>query len=136
MIPLKISQVSSSFSISKAKPLRFSLFQPLFLSLPPSSPSQGPNAPIKVKRSSFSSLPLLRSISLSLPTQNLPRVSEIEAPIFSFEDEEKEISPELDDLSPNGPVYQKTLQLVECSMFAALIGLVYFLSNSLAIEVG
>lgn len=32
-------------------------------------------------------------------------------------------------------VYQKTLRLVECAMFAAVTGLVYFLSNSLAIEV-
>ncbi|KAF8088751.1 hypothetical protein N665_0530s0007 [Sinapis alba] len=31
-------------------------------------------------------------------------------------------------------VYQKTLRLVECAMFAAVTGLVYFLSNSLAIE--
>lgn len=41
---------------------------------------------------------------------------------------------EVKDLSPEGEVYQKTLQLVECSMFAALTGLVYFLSNALAIE--
>lgn len=34
----------------------------------------------------------------------------------------------------NGDVYQKTLRLVECSMFAALGGLVYILSSSLAIE--
>lgn len=31
-------------------------------------------------------------------------------------------------------VYKKTLRLVECAMFAAVTGLVYFLSNSLAIE--
>ena len=35
----------------------------------------------------------------------------------------------------NGDVYQKTLRLVECSMFAALGGLTYILSSSLAIEV-
>ena len=35
----------------------------------------------------------------------------------------------------NGEVYQKTLRLVECAMFAALGGLAYILSSSLAIEV-
>lgn len=40
-----------------------------------------------------------------------------------------------EDLSVDGVVYQNTLRLVECSMFAALSGLVYFLSNSLSIEV-
>nr|GEU30623.1 hypothetical protein [Tanacetum cinerariifolium] len=34
----------------------------------------------------------------------------------------------------NGDVYQKTLRLVECSMFAALGVLTYILSSSLAIE--
>lgn len=39
------------------------------------------------------------------------------------------------DLAMDGEVYQKTLRLVECSMFAAITGLAYFLSNSLSIEV-
>ncbi|KAK9107154.1 hypothetical protein Syun_023165 [Stephania yunnanensis] len=34
----------------------------------------------------------------------------------------------------DGVVYRETLRLVECSMFAAVSGLLYFLSNSLAIE--
>ncbi|KAK3421773.1 hypothetical protein EUGRSUZ_G02394 [Eucalyptus grandis] len=42
---------------------------------------------------------------------------------------------EEEDLSVDGVVYRNTLRLVECSMFAALSGLVYFLSNSLSIEV-
>lgn len=42
---------------------------------------------------------------------------------------------EEDDLSPNSTVYRNTLRLVECSMFAATAGLIYFLSNSLSIEV-
>ncbi|GAB2297103.1 hypothetical protein Dimus_031202 [Dionaea muscipula] len=41
---------------------------------------------------------------------------------------------ELDDLAADGAVYQKTLRLVECSMFAAVSGLAYLLSSSLAIE--
>ncbi|CAN6823790.1 unnamed protein product [Brassica oleracea] len=45
------------------------------------------------------------------------------------EDGKKEEAEEGDEL-----VYQKTLRLVECAMFAAVTGLVYFLSNSLAIE--
>ncbi|KNA19426.1 hypothetical protein SOVF_061580 [Spinacia oleracea] len=40
----------------------------------------------------------------------------------------------LEDLDPDSPVYQKTLRLVECAMFAAVAGLTYLLSNSLAIE--
>uniref|UniRef100_A0A803L7E4 Uncharacterized protein n=1 Tax=Chenopodium quinoa TaxID=63459 RepID=A0A803L7E4_CHEQI len=40
----------------------------------------------------------------------------------------------LEDLASDSPVYQKTLRLVECAMFAAVAGLTYFLSNSLAIE--
>ncbi|XP_061340733.1 uncharacterized protein LOC133287186 isoform X2 [Gastrolobium bilobum] len=121
MIPLKTYQHSSFFPISKANPLHISL-QPHFLSLP------------------FSSKPSFSLLSLSLPTSsNLLRVSKFGVPVCSSENEEeeeehKESSPELQDLSTNGPVYQKTLQLVECSMFAALTGLVYFLSNSLAIE--
>lgn len=39
-----------------------------------------------------------------------------------------------EDLAIDGAVYQKTLRLVECSMFAAVSGLAYFLSTSLSIE--
>ncbi|KAK7407627.1 hypothetical protein VNO78_09587 [Psophocarpus tetragonolobus] len=112
MIPLKTHPHSPFiFSISKTNPLHFSL-QPL----------------------SFSLLSLKPPPSLS---SNLLRVSKIGVPVYRtehHEDEDKGVSLELHDLSPNGAVYQKTLQLVECSMFAALTGLVYFLSNSLAIE--
>ncbi|CAN1137738.1 hypothetical protein LINPERHAP1_LOCUS35718 [Linum perenne] len=41
---------------------------------------------------------------------------------------------EIDYLARDGAVYRDTLRLVECSMFAAVTGLVYFLSNSLSIE--
>lgn len=41
----------------------------------------------------------------------------------------------IDDLTEDGEVYKRTLRLVECSMFAALGGLAYILSSSLAIEV-
>ncbi|XP_010257823.1 PREDICTED: uncharacterized protein LOC104597801 isoform X2 [Nelumbo nucifera] len=52
-----------------------------------------------------------------------PRVSNNEVPAGEFE-----------DLAADGDVYNNTLRLVECSMFAAVAGLAYFLSNSLAIE--
>ncbi|KAF3785290.1 hypothetical protein EJ110_NYTH28354 [Nymphaea thermarum] len=39
------------------------------------------------------------------------------------------------EISVDGDVYRSTLRLVECAMFAAVTGLVYYLSNSLAIEV-
>ncbi|XP_020224791.1 LOW QUALITY PROTEIN: uncharacterized protein LOC109806715 [Cajanus cajan] len=113
MIPLKTHPHSPFFFLSSAKsnPLHFSL-QSLSLSLPSLKPP----------------------LSLS---SNLLRVSNFGGPVCRTkhnEEEDKGVSLELHDLSPNGAVYQKTLQLVECSMFAALTGLVYFLSNSLAIE--
>lgn len=40
-----------------------------------------------------------------------------------------------DDGVDLGDALEKTRQLVECAMFAAVAGLAYFLSNSLAIEV-
>ncbi|KAJ8548087.1 hypothetical protein K7X08_021323 [Anisodus acutangulus] len=41
---------------------------------------------------------------------------------------------EYEYLAPDGVVYLKTLRLVESAMFAAISGLAYLLSNSLAIE--
>ncbi|KAI3730889.1 hypothetical protein L1987_62069 [Smallanthus sonchifolius] len=57
------------------------------------------------------------------------RVSEIGAPLWTWKEDDDE-----QDLTLNGEVYQKTLKLVECAMFAALGGLTYILSSSLAIE--
>ncbi|RWR77048.1 DUF2232 domain-containing protein [Cinnamomum micranthum f. kanehirae] len=51
-----------------------------------------------------------------------------------FPQKEVQTHSEIEDLATDGPVFQKTLRLVECSMFAAVSGLLYFLSNSLAIE--
>ncbi|XP_020572341.1 uncharacterized protein LOC110019110 isoform X3 [Phalaenopsis equestris] len=48
----------------------------------------------------------------------------------AYEEEEDDF----EDLGVEGEVFQKTLRLVECSMFASVTGLAYFLSNSLAIE--
>ncbi|KAK2366271.1 hypothetical protein QL285_079670 [Trifolium repens] len=111
MIPLKTYQHHSSFffsSISKPNPLHTFSLQPQFLSLSSSPPLKFP-------------------LKLKPPLFPLQRVSNIELSISSNDEK-------LQDLSPKGEVYQKTLQLVECSMFAALTGLVYFLSSSLAIE--
>ena len=70
---------------------------------------------------------------LSLPKHKFPifRVSGTKPSLWTNEEKEEEF----EDLAPNSVVYQKTLRLVECSMFAAVAGLAYFLSNSLAIEV-
>ncbi|GJV45082.1 hypothetical protein Tco_1429618 [Tanacetum coccineum] len=62
------------------------------------------------------------------------RVSDIGAPLWTQQDNEEEYARSSEDLTMNGDVYQKTLRLVECSMFAALGGLTYILSSSLAIE--
>ncbi|CAI9297824.1 unnamed protein product [Lactuca saligna] len=47
----------------------------------------------------------------------------------------KDISGSRKDLTMIGQAYQKTLMLLECSMFAPLGGLAYILSSSLAIEI-
>lgn len=82
------------------------------------------------------------SVSLSLPTffasnssVKFVRFSNSVARVYRYEDQNPTTSSDFEDLSENGVVYKKTLAMVECSMFAALNGLVYFLSNSLALEV-
>ncbi|CAN4121955.1 unnamed protein product [Withania somnifera] len=52
----------------------------------------------------------------------------------SKEEENSEDSEDYEYLAPDGVVYNKTLRLVEGAMFAAVSGLAYLLSNSLAIE--
>ncbi|EXB44958.1 hypothetical protein L484_026547 [Morus notabilis] len=129
MIPLQIHQPHHHqihfFSSSRITPL------PFFLS-PVRRTTGFPAEPNRL-RPSLPQIPW----SSSRPIFRLARVSEIEPSIFcnggggeegGGEDESSE------DLSPKGAVYRKTLALVECSMSAALTGLVYFLSNSLAIE--
>ncbi|KAL8533507.1 hypothetical protein ACS0TY_009781 [Phlomoides rotata] len=61
------------------------------------------------------------------------RVVQVSAAIpFSIDKEESE---DFEDyLAEDGEVYQKTLRLVECAMFAAVSALAFILSNSLAIE--
>ncbi|KAJ8421300.1 hypothetical protein Cgig2_009118 [Carnegiea gigantea] len=80
------------------------------------------------------------SLSLSSPKPTPLRVSHILPSFLGTQEEEEEEesshdgSSKIDDLAPDSPVYQDTLRLVECSMFAAVAGLAYLLSNSLAIE--
>ncbi|ESQ34255.1 hypothetical protein EUTSA_v10008392mg [Eutrema salsugineum] len=92
-------------------------------------------------QSSASSSSSLLSLSLQRPRISLVStssrscfaLSSVSSSRASFsgnkEDGSKEEAAEGDEV-----VYQKTLRLVECAMFAAVTGLVYFLSNSLAIE--
>ena len=128
MIPFKLHQPPLSFSISQTTTLHLSLTPRKFSILPLSPTPHKPTVSLKPSPFSF-------PIPLSYPTFKLIRVSKAEAPFAGNEGGYTKASPELEDLSPNGAVYRKTLALVECSMFAALTGLVYFLSNSLAIEV-
>ncbi|KAL0424822.1 UNVERIFIED_CONTAM: hypothetical protein Sradi_1017000 [Sesamum radiatum] len=54
---------------------------------------------------------------------------------FSIDKNEEEETEDFEEyLAEDGEVYQKTLRLVECAMFAAVSGLAFLLSNSLAIE--
>ncbi|KAL5553560.1 hypothetical protein UlMin_040961 [Ulmus minor] len=125
MVPLKL-QPQLSFSISQTTPPRYSL------SLPPFRVSQRPRFSFKPDPLRFSPSPIASSNN---PTFKFSRVSESEPSFFrNGEEEGDEFSKQFEDLSPKGVVYQKTLALVECSMLAALTGLVYFLSNSLSIE--
>ncbi|WJZ80251.1 hypothetical protein VitviT2T_000185 [Vitis vinifera] len=92
------------------------LSPPRFLSLPCFRPTP--------------SLPPFPSLSLHKYKFPISRVSGTKPSRWTNEEKEEEF----EDLAPNSVVYQKTLRLVECSMFAAVAGLAYFLSNSLAIE--
>ncbi|XP_077237717.1 uncharacterized protein LOC143879291 isoform X4 [Tasmannia lanceolata] len=74
------------------------------------------------------------SIPPRKPCLRNPRISDSETPV-SDKYPETLVSTGFEDLATDGAVYQNTLRLVECSMFAAVAGLAYFLSNSLAIEV-
>lgn len=124
MIPLKIHQPILAHLVSRITPLRS------FLSHPHSPIPQRP-------RFSFKPNPLCFSPSqIQFSNSFKPhKVSELSPSVRPNEEDDLEHSAQLEDLSPDGAVYRRTLALVECSMFAALTGLVYFLSNSLAIEV-
>ncbi|KAF3430979.1 hypothetical protein FNV43_RR25709 [Rhamnella rubrinervis] len=125
MIPLKLQQPNSLLRVSQITPIRSFVSLPHLLSRIPHRP-----------RISLKHNPLCFSPSRILPSNSFKplKVSELEPSVCPNEEEDLEPSLQVEDLSPDGPVYQKTLALVECSMFAALTGLVYFLSNSLAIE--
>ncbi|KAG6529107.1 uncharacterized protein LOC122042180 [Zingiber officinale] len=78
--------------------------------------------------------PLPRSSNLLF--QFHPRVSIGEAGKCAdreLGDENSDLA-DLEDLGDDSKVFKKTLQLVECAMFASVAGLAYFLSNSLAVE--
>ncbi|XP_024934061.3 uncharacterized protein LOC107428266 [Ziziphus jujuba] len=127
MISLKIHQPNIFLFVSQTTPLRS------FLSHPNSPVPPRPRFSLKPNPLCFSPSQIQSSIYFK-PL----KVSELQPSVRPNEEGEEEEdlqnSPQLQDLSPNGAVYRKTLALVECSMFAALTGLVYFLSNSLAIE--
>ncbi|XP_042979047.1 uncharacterized protein LOC122309586 isoform X2 [Carya illinoinensis] len=129
MIPFKLllHQSSSSFSIPPNTPLY--LYPP-----PPQFPNPALPPPLHKPTLSLRPNPFSLSIRLCNPEFRLFKVSKAEAPVTGNEGGYTKASPQVEDLSPDGAVYRKTLALVECSMFAALTGLVYFLSNSLAIE--
>ncbi|XP_031273648.1 uncharacterized protein LOC116132115 isoform X2 [Pistacia vera] len=113
--------------------------QPLFFfHFPKTTSSHQPKLPLQF--TSSSSTTLFHSLSLFKPSFKLSCISQAKTSFLNNEEEKQGISvsntlSEFDDLAPDGVVYQKTLRLVECSMFAAVTGLVYFLSNSLSIEV-
>lgn len=109
-----------------------------FFHFPKTISSHQPKLPLQLISSP--STTLFHSLSLFKPSFKLACISPPKASFLKNEEKKEGIMvsntlSELDDLAPDGVVYQKTLRLVECSMFAAVTGLVYFLSNSLSIEV-
>ncbi len=78
-------------------------------------------------------LPLVLNCSLDSFKPRNVKGSTVKTQIWS--DKEEENSEEYEYLAPDGVVYKRTLRLVEGAMFAAVSGLAYLLSNSLAIEV-
>ncbi|XP_043715156.1 uncharacterized protein LOC122663621 [Telopea speciosissima] len=126
--PLHISLKSNNYS----GPLLSSLQT---LSLPFSNFRDKPNSRINHNAisKSLSSFSLPPNSHFKRQLWN-PRVSENEASVLGGHEEDTNASQGFEDLATDGPVYRKTLRLVECSMFAAVSGLAYFLSNSLAIE--
>ncbi|XP_002514531.2 uncharacterized protein LOC8264527 isoform X1 [Ricinus communis] len=82
----------------------------------------------------------LSPLSHYAPTFNVSCISKQARPSLLQDDDDDDGEGDVnsvaqfEDLAQDGDVYQKTLRLVECSMFAAVTGLVYFLSNSLSIE--
>lgn len=127
MIPSKNHQLPQPFYTSRATHLHHFLTPLQLPKFPFSATPPKPTVFLKLKPFSFPT-------PLSSPTFKLLRVPRAEASIDSNEGGYAKATDDLEDLSPNGAIYRKTLALVECSMFAALTGLVYFLSNSLAIE--
>ncbi|CAN8291485.1 unnamed protein product [Cochlearia groenlandica] len=88
-----------------------------------SSSSTSPSSSLSLQRRRISLVSISNRSCVAISS-----VSSTRASISGNKDGEREAE-ERDEV-----VYQKTLRLVECAMFAAVTGLVYFLSNSLAIE--
>ncbi|XVE91736.1 hypothetical protein REPUB_Repub01dG0036800 [Reevesia pubescens] len=119
--------------IQHHQPLHFRISKTTLPRFPPSFPHLFPKLPFQSSSLSFS--------NKTAQSCKFSSLSKTEQSVY-FDDEEEREGPsngsgsmvEFEDLATNGAVYMKTLRLVECSMFAAVTGLVYFLSNSLAIE--
>ncbi|CAI0458755.1 unnamed protein product [Linum tenue] len=97
------------------------------------------------QRLSLISSSTILPLSLRKPTFKFSSIPRINASVVDGKEEERQEERESEEglsndgretdyLAPDGDVYRNTLRLVECSMFAAVTGLVYFLSNSLSIE--
>ncbi|KAK4785901.1 hypothetical protein SAY86_002590 [Trapa natans] len=119
---MKLNPLSYSCSTSKPPLLGFTRL----LSLP--------NYPIPPKfpsRRNLSHSPILFRIPSSIVHLGQPR-ARVDEKEEAFADS---LELQEEDLSGSSTVYRNTLRLVECSMFSATAGLIYFLSNSLSIEV-
>ncbi|KDP29323.1 hypothetical protein JCGZ_18244 [Jatropha curcas] len=117
-------------------------YQPLFFHISPVAPPHDISSGLKSPFTKFTSLSSSNILPISTfgpASFKISCVSKAEASFFNRkkqkrEDDDAINATEFEDLAQDGVVYQNTLRLVECSMFAAVTGLVYFLSNSLSIE--
>ncbi|KAK6134000.1 hypothetical protein DH2020_032242 [Rehmannia glutinosa] len=89
------------------------------------------------RRSAVQNMPVFGSFCPTFSISIVPRFYGLvnAATPFSIGKNEEEETEDFEEyLAEDGEVYQKTLRLVECAMFAAISALAFLLSNSLAIE--
>ncbi|XVE74461.1 hypothetical protein DITRI_Ditri12bG0018800 [Diplodiscus trichospermus] len=142
-LPARLSRLAATTKFNKRtdseKAMNNNLLKvqhhPLHFRIPQTTLPRLPRSTRFFPRLPFQSTP--PSFSKTAQCFKISSISKVEPPVY-FDEEEREGpgsgSVEFEDLAPDSVVYRRTLRLVECSMFAAVTGLVYFLSNSLAIE--
>ncbi|XP_065851697.1 uncharacterized protein [Euphorbia lathyris] len=116
------SQIPPHFKFSSSPSIPYGLRFPLTTSNPFSSPTSLPLSPFR------------HAFTISTLSKTEASFSDNKEHQLQHDDD-AENTTEFEYLAQDGVVFQNTLRLVECAMLAAVTGLIYFLSNSLSIEV-